>query len=136
MKNLLLNKEQIKSIKYFIKEEEEKHKFGDWDKFNITSLRIHSNGDYSFKINWCHTWAGIFDDYWLEGNLFDELPIFSVLDGLDAVKLLFHKIHIKACNRAKDEAIKSIKKYNDEHEYLKQVYEPGSYFNKENKNIE
>lgn len=130
-----LNKEQIKSIKYFINCEVENHKFGEWDKFKITSLRIYSNGDYSFKVHWMAINDNINDDYWVRGNLFDEFPIFSVLDGLDAVKLLFHEIHLKACNRAINAMNNEIKLFKQDNEYLKQIYKPGGYYNKENKII-
>lgn len=130
-----LNKEQIKSIKYFINCEVEKHKFGEWDKFKITSLRIHSNGDYSFKVHWMAIYNNINDDYWVHGNLFDEFPIFSVLDGLDAVHLLFHEIHLNACNRTINAMNREIKSFKKDHEYLKQIYKPGGFYNKENKII-
>lgn len=131
-----LNKEQIKSIKYFINCEVEKHKFGEWDKFKITSLRVHSNGDYSFKVHWMTINSGINDDYWLQGNFFNEFPIFSVLDGLDAVQLLFHEIHLKACNREIDAMNRDIERFKQDRDYLKQIYEPGCVYNKENKIIQ
>lgn len=131
-----LNKDQIKSIKYFINKEVEDHQFGDWDKFKLSSLKIHSDGYYFFYVRWAHTYAGVFDDFWLEGNLFEEFPIFSVFDGLDAVQLLFHKVHIKACERIKKYADKMIESYNGTHEHLKRIYAPGSYYNEEGKIIE
>lgn len=136
MKNLRLNKDQINDIKYFIKQEVKQHEFGSWDRFMLTSVKIHADGYYSFKVNWMCGYGGIRDDYWMEGNLFDEFPIYAVLDGLDAVKLLFYKIHIKACERLKNRADRMIEGYNDEHEYLKQIYKPGGYYNVECKNIE
>ena len=135
MKNLTLKKDQIKSIKYFIKLQEKEHEYGSWDKFKISSLKIHSNGYYFFKVNWCETYAGVFDDIWMEGNLFEEFPVFAVLDGLDAVELLFNKIHIKACERLQNYANKMIESYNETHDYLKGIYKPGGCYNKENKNI-
>lgn len=134
-KNLKLNKEQINSIKYFIKHEESKHKFGDWDKFKITSLRIHTNGDYSFKINWMHTFSGKYEDYYENGNLFDEFPIYSVLDGLDCIQMLFHRIHRKAYLRQIDYTNMYINDNDSNLDYLKELYKPGSYYNKENKII-
>lgn len=136
MKNLRLNKDQINDIKYFIKQEVKQHEFGSWDRFRLTSVKIHADGYYSFKVNWMCGYGGIRDDYWMEGNLFDEFPIYAVLDGLDAVKLLFYKIHIKACERLKNRANRMIEEYHDEHEYLKQIYKPGRSYNVECKNIE
>lgn len=136
MNKLTLNKEQIKSIKYFINREVEDHKFGSWDKFKLSSLKIHADGYYCFKVNWMSGYAGVFDDYWVQGNLFEEFPVFAVLDGLDAVQLLFHKVHIKACERLKERADKMIEQYNETHEHIKQIYAPGSYHNKENKIIQ
>ena len=136
MKNLTLKKDQIKSIKYFIKLQEKEHKYGSWDKFKISSLKIHSNGYYFFKVNWFESYAGVFDDIWMEGNLFEEFPVFAVLDGLDAVQLLFHKIHIKACERLQKRANEMIESYNSTHDHLKEIYKPGGYYNIENKNIQ
>ena len=135
MKNLTLKKDQIKSIKYFINLQAEAHKYGSWDKFKISSLKIHSNGYYFFKVNWMESYAGVFDDIWVEGNLFEEFPVFAVLDGLDAVQLLFHKIHIKACERLKKRANEMIESYNLTYDHLKQIYTPGGLRNKENKTI-
>lgn len=136
MKNkLTLNKDQIKAIKYFIRKEEQKHKFGEWDRFKITSLRVHSNGYYSFKIKWMSGVAGVFDDYWIEGNLFNEFPIFAVLDGLDAVEMLFHKIHDIAYKRAIEHINHDIKMNDNNLDHLKQIYKPGGYYNKEEKII-
>lgn len=136
MKKLTLRKDQINSIKYFINREVEDHRYGGWDKFRLTSLKIHADGFYQFKVIWCHGYAGVFDDYWMEGNLFEEFPIKAVLDGLDAVQLLFHNIHIKACERAKERADVLIKQYNETHDHLKQIYEPGGWYNEEDKNIQ
>ena len=136
MKILNLNKEQIKSIKYFIKKEEEVHKYGTWDKFTLTYVRIHSNGDYYFRLRWNYQLpdiSGSIEVY--EGNLFNEFPIFSVYDGLDCIKLLFYKIHIKAYDRLSeycDYACYCLKK---NFEYYEQLYEKGSYYNKEGKDL-
>lgn len=135
MKKQNLKKEQINTIKYFIRLEEAKHKFGDWDKFKITSLRIHANGDYSFCINWLHTYAGKHEDYYEEGNLFDEFPIYAVLDGLDCVQMLFHRVHRKAYIRQIEYTNKHLKDNDSDFDYLRELYKPGSYYNKENKII-
>lgn len=132
---MTLNKEQIKSIRYFINCEVEKHKFGEWDKFKITSLRIHSNGDYSFKVHWMTINNNINDDYWLHGNLFDEFPVFAVLDGLDAVQLLFHKVHRKAYERSISYSKKGLEGNDSDFDNLRNLYKPGGYYNKENKII-
>ena len=92
--------------------------------------------DRFFKVNWYESYAGIFDDIWFEGNLFEEFPVFAVLDGLDAVQLLFHKIHIKACERLQKRANEMIESYNSTNEHLRKIYKPGGYYNKENKNIQ
>ena len=134
-RKLSLTKDQINGIKYFIRQEEACHKFGDWDRFKITSLRVYANGFYSFKINWSHTIAGIFEGYWVEGNLFDDFPISAVLDGLDAIKLLFHRIHRKAYQRSIERSKKEISQVDDWYDYLKQIYKPGGSWNKENKII-
>lgn len=135
MNKLILKKEQINSIKYFIKCEEEKHMYGEWDKFKITSLRIYSNGNYSFKIHWMSVMNNIPEDYWLSGNLFDEFPIQAVLDGLDAVHLLFYKIHKKAYERSIEYSKKELEMNDANFNYLLNIYEPGGWFNKENKII-
>ena len=130
-----LIKEQINSIKYFFRCEEEKHKYGDWDKIKITSLRIHADGYYSFKVHYMYIYNGVTEDYWVEGNLFEEFPICAVLDGLDVVQLIFHVIHIKAYERKKREADKDIKQCNEHFNYLCNIYVPGGAYNKEGKNI-
>lgn len=134
-KKLTLTKEQINGIKYFIRQEEKLHQFGSWDRIKITSLRIHANGDYSFKVNYMRTYAGKFDDYWEKGNLFNEYPIFSVFDGLDAVQMLFHRIHYKAYERCIEYVNKKIIDNNSNFDYLRELYKPGSWYNKENKII-
>lgn len=131
-----LNKKQIKDIKYFINCEVEQHKFGYCDKFKITSLRIHANGDYSFKVHWMLILNNNNEDYWVNGNLFNEFPIFSVIDGLDAVQLLFHNIHQKAYEREIKYMELCIEINNENLNYLKHIYTPGGAYNKENKNIQ
>jgi len=136
-KKLTLRKEHISSIKYFIKHEIDDHKYGSWDKFTVTSLKIHANGFYSFKVHWLYINDGkTTDDYWLTGNLFDEFPVQAVYDGLDAIQLLFHKIHIKAYERLKEHANRSIENCNKDFEYLKEIYKQGTCLNKENKIIQ
>lgn len=135
MKNKSLKREQINSIKYFIRKEEEKHKFGDWDRFKISSLKVHANGEYSFEVNWLHTCTGKFEDYWVKGNLFNEFPLFAVLDGLDAVQMLFYKIHHKAYDRSIEYSKKSLETTDSNFDYLRKIYEPGGFYNKENLDI-
>ena len=135
-KNLKLNKEQINSIKYYVKEEQETHKYGTWDKFTITYLRIHSNGDYYFRLRWNYHLpdiSGSTEVY--EGNLFNEFPIFSVYDGLDCIKMLFLGIHIKAYDRLKEYCDYANHILYDEIKYYIQLYEKGSYYNKESKDV-
>lgn len=135
MKEKRLKKEQINAIKYFIRKEEEKHKFGDWDRFKISSLKVHANGEYSFEVNWMHTCAGKFEDYRVKGNLFNEFPIYAVFDGLDAVEMLFYKIHRKAYDRSIEYSKKSSKTNDSKFNHLRKIYEPGGFYNKENLDI-
>ena len=115
-----LEQDHIKSIKYFIKKEEEKHEFGHYDRFKVKILRLKSNGDYLFKV---YYWAVRHDhnSYYLQGNLFDEFPRNAVMDGLDVVKLLFYKVRYNAYIRALKHTIGDIvetKKYFD---YIKNI---------------
>lgn len=134
-KKLSLLKEQIKGIKNFIKNQENIHKFGSWDRFKIAHLKIHANGDYYFKIHWCHTIVGIHEDLIYQGNLFDEFPIYSVYDELDCAHLLFHPIHIKAYERNIEKTNHEIQIIKDDRNYLSKIYEIGNYYNKEGKII-
>lgn len=131
-----LAKDQIKSIKYFIKEQEKIHQFGDWDKFRILRLKVHADGHYEFKVNWYHTINGIREDYYVEGNLYEEFPINAVFDGLDAVILLMAPIHKNAYERAIKYTHKNIENLYENYNYLKNdIYKLGGILNKENKQI-
>ena len=121
-KNLTLKKDQINAIKFFIRKQQENHKYGEWDKFIVTSLKVHTDGYYSFKVHWMSIVDGVNEDYWIEGNLFEEFPVRAVLDGLDAVDLMFYDIHLKAYERAKRYSDKQIDIYKNANKYLKELY--------------
>ena len=116
-----LRKETINSIKKFINYEVEKHKDGTWDQFILSWINIYANGEYSFKVHYTWKVAGEYDDYTVEGN-FEDLPIQSVLDGLDATQLIFYPIHKKAYERAIEHINRDLNVNEKHYEYIKNIY--------------
>jgi len=137
-KSLTLTKEQIKSIKYFILCEQ-KQFFGNWSKFEIVHLKVHSNGDYYFKLHWKYRAPSQISSYnndrRYEGNLFKEFPIYSVIDGLDCAKLMFCKIHMIAYERENEIYEYSSKQFHEEIKYYLDIYKEGGCYNEEGKDI-
>ena len=136
MKNLQLKKEHIQSIKYFIKWEEDKHKYGKLDKFKISNVKIHADGYYSFELNWyLRDYDTEHGRQHYEGNLFEEFPISSVYDGCDCIELLFQPIHIQAYERIINNVSSKIEDVREDRKYLMEIYKEGGALNKENKKI-
>ena len=121
-----LRKETINSIKKFINYEVEKHKDGTWDQFILSWINIYANGEYSFKVHYTWKVAGEYDDYTVEGN-FEDLPIQSVLDGLDATQLIFYPIHKKAYERVNERYQKYLQMNEEDYEYLTKIYKNREY---------
>lgn len=136
MKNLTLTKEQINSIKYFIREQEKRHHYGTWDKFKVIRLKVHADGYYQFKVHWLWIYDNNREDFYVNGNLFEEFPINAILDGLDVVHFLMAPIRKKAYERLIEYANRELKYLYEDYNFLKDIdYKLGSHLNKENKEI-
>lgn len=134
MKENYLTKDQIKSIKYFIKCEAEYHKCGSYDRFRVKILQLRSNGDYLLSVNYWIVVNNRNESYYLQGNLFNEFPRNAVMDGLDVVKLLFYKVRYNAYIRTLKYTIDNCIRTKQYFNYIKNIdYKPGSALNKENK---
>lgn len=94
-----LKKDQINNIKYFIRNEVEQHKYLCWADFEITWLKIHVDGFYSFRVKWKWTTAGVFENFNVEGNMFEEFPIAAICDELDVAQMIIFPIRKKAYER-------------------------------------
>ena len=116
-----LRKNTIDSIKHYLKYEAEKHKDGTWDKIEITYIKVHSDGYYSFNVHYLWKIHGEYDDYYVEGNL-EDFPIGAVLDALDVAKLIFYPIHKKAYERLNKYTQQDIKMNEEEYEYITGIY--------------
>lgn len=116
-----LRKETIQSIKHFLKYEANKHKYGTWDKLEITYVKIYVNGQYSFKVHYLWKEAGKFDDYNVKGNL-EDYPMDAVLDCLDVAQLIFYPIHKKAYERLSEYCNLDMKMNEEQYEYIKKIY--------------
>ena len=118
-----LQKETINNIKYFLKNEADSHKYGDWDRMRITWIKIYTDGRYSFRIYWLHTVGGRHDDMMkIEGDL-NDYPIRCVLDCLDVAQMIFYPIHKRAYERQIEYTNDAIKKLEENNNYLYQIYE-------------
>lgn len=120
-----LRRETINSIKHFLKYEANKHKYGTWDKLEITYIKVYSNGEYSFKVHYLWREAGKFDDYYVEGNL-EDYPIGAVLDGLDVAQLIFYPIHKSAYERLNKRNQEDIQRNEETYEYITKIYDKGN----------
>lgn len=117
-----LRKETINSIKHFLKYEAQRHKYGTWDKLEITHVQIRTDGNFSFTVHYLWKSRSIFDTYeFIEGNL-NDYPIGAVLDGLDVAKLIFYPIHKKACERVLEHTQDNLNSYQEEYEYISKIY--------------
>ncbi len=121
-----LRKETIQSIKHFLKYEADKHKYGGWDKLEITYVKVYANGEYSFKVHYLWKEAGKFDDYNVKGNL-EDYPIGAVLDGLDVAQLIFYPVHKKAYERVNERYQKYLQMNEEDYEYLTKIYKNREY---------
>ena len=121
-----LRKETIQSIKHFLKYEADKHKYGTWDKLEITYVKVYANGEYSFRVHYLWKEAGKFDDYNVKGNL-EDYPIGAVLDGLDVAQLIFYPVHKKAYERVNERYQKYLQMNEEDYEYLTKIYKNREY---------
>lgn len=116
------SKNTINSVKYFLKYEAKKHSNGTWDRLKIIDLKISCDGNYSFGITYLWTVAGVFEDYYVSGNL-NDFPRDAVLDGLDVAELIFYPIHKRAYERVSKYNEHDIKMIEENFDYLKKIYQ-------------